>query len=59
MHPVSTPLMLGRHGGPRTDQPVGLMGGSRGGGGGGRRQREGLTFRFRFLIMHCWLLKAQ
>lgn len=28
-------------------------------GRGGGRQREGLTFRFRFLILHCWLLKAQ
>ena len=55
MHPLSTPLMLGCHGGPRMDQPLGLMGGS----GGGGRQSEGLTFRFRFLIIHCWLLKAQ
>lgn len=31
------------------------------GGGGGRsgEQGEGLTFRFRFFIRHCWLLKEQ
>ena len=40
----------------RTGQRAVTQGGADGGGGGSGRR---LTFRSLFLIIHCWLLKAQ